>query len=105
MTRSRLPVAMATVPGHRRYTSTYVERCSKCGKTGHRIVNCTEKRCSRWNGRGNAVGVCPTSKKEAVQAAMSVVGARDAGCEAGMVYTSVFTAEATREYSGNVLEI
>ena len=43
-----------------------VKGCYRCGKQGHMRANCTEKLCSRCNGRGHTADVCPMSKEEAV---------------------------------------
>ena len=47
-----------------------------CGKEGHTRANCTEKLCSRRNGRGHTADVCPTSEEEAVLAMTGEVGVR-----------------------------
>ena len=56
--------------------SSPVRGCYRCGKEGNIRANCTEKLCSRCNGRGHTADVCPTSKEEAVLAVTGKVGAR-----------------------------
>ena len=56
--------------------STPEVRCYRWGKEGHIRANCTEKLCSRCNGREHTTDVCPTSKEEAVLAVTGDVGAR-----------------------------
>ncbi|CAN0531787.1 unnamed protein product, partial [Scytosiphon promiscuus] len=41
-------------------------KCFECGKKGHWIANCRDKRCSGCKGLGNAADVCPTPEEEAV---------------------------------------
>ena len=45
-------------------------RCHRCGKKSHWRDDCTEELFSRCHGRGHAADVCPTSKEEAVLAAL-----------------------------------
>ena len=50
--------------------------CYRCGKEGNIRANCTEKLCSRRNGREHTSDVCPTSEEEAVLAMTGEVGVR-----------------------------
>ena len=50
--------------------------CYRYGKEGQIRANCTDKLCSRCNGRGHTVDACPTSEEEAVLAMTGEVGAR-----------------------------
>ena len=71
------------------------ELCSRCQGRGYAVDVCpasAEKRCSRCNGRGHAADVYTSSKEEAVLAVSN-----DDGDE-GTVQVSAFTAEEAGEY-------
>ena len=67
-----------------------MRRCCRCGKEGHIRANCTEKLCSRRNGRGYIADAYPTSDEEAVLAMTGEVGARVDVGEDDAVQASAF---------------
>jgi len=77
--------------------STFIGKCFKCGKKGHRIANCREKRCSGCNGMGHAADVCPAPEAEAVLSMASEVGTRDV--DIGTAQASAFKVEETGKCS------
>ena len=77
--------------------STFVGKCFKCGKKGHMIANCREKRCSRCNGLGHTADVCPSSKEDAALAVSPEVGATDDDGK-GSAQASAFKVEETGEF-------